>query len=206
LGFDNVTPGVYRAKVPTGKDWIKRRKLETVGVSTCVAYSSMNKTARKQLDDLLNTIRSNELSKLNIDQFVQSIGEFYVHLDYIHPFSDGNSRTLREFTRQLVQVSGYKLDWKQFNNSPIGRDLLYIARDLSVNELALPHIQNANNKRDVVFSMDLLEVNRKLPDLLQDAIHLNRAFAFEQIKQNQSNAHEYLNSTRKKSCPKSCSA
>jgi len=127
LGFDDVTPGVYRTEVPVGKDWIKRRRLGTVGVFTCVAYSSMNKTARNQLDDLLNTIRSNELSKFNIDQFVQSIGELYVHLNYIYPFSDGNSRTLREFTRQLVQASGYKLDWEQFNNSPMGRDLLYIA-------------------------------------------------------------------------------
>jgi len=79
----------------------------------------------------------------------------------------------------------------------MGRDLLYIARDLSVNELALPHIQNANNKRDVVFSMDILEGNRKLPDLLQDAIHLDRAFAFERKNSNQLNAREYLSSTRK---------
>jgi len=197
LGFDDVTPGVYRAEVPAGKDWIKRRRLETVGVSTCVAYSSMNKTARNQLDVLLKNIKPDEFSKLNIDQFIQSIGRLYVHLDYIHPFSDGNSRTLREFTRQLVQASGYKLDWERFNNSPIGRDLLYIARDLSVNELALPHIQNAHNKRDVVFSMDLLEGNRKLPDLLQDAIHPDRVFAFERTNSNQLNAREYLNSTRK---------
>jgi len=45
--------------------------------------------------------------------------------------------------------------------------------------------------------MDLLEGNRKLPDLLQDAIHLDRAFAFERTSSNQLNAREYLSSTRK---------
>jgi len=196
LGFDDVTPGVYRTEVPAGKDWIKRRRLETIGISACVAYSSMNKATKDRLDDILKTIKPNELSKLNTDEFTKSIGKLYVQLDYIHPFSDGNSRTLREFTRQLAQVSGYKLDWERFSKEPVGRDLLCIARDLSVNELALPHIQNASNKRDVVFSMDLLEGNRKLPDLLQDAIHPDRAVAFAQTNNNKFNAREYLNSSR----------
>ncbi|WP_447043023.1 hypothetical protein [Vreelandella sp. H-I2] len=75
-----------------------------------------------------------------------------------------------EFTRQLAEASGYTLDWSQFDKSPAGRDVLYIARDLSVNKLALPNIQNLVTKRDVMLSMDQLEGNRELPDLLRDAV------------------------------------
>lgn len=89
--------------------------------------------------------------------------------------------TLREFIRELAGASGYTLDWERFGKSPGGRDVLYIARDLSVNELALPHIQRAGTKRDVMLSMDQFESNRALPDLLRDAIRPARAIAFEQM-------------------------
>ena len=50
-----------------------------------------------------------------------------------------------------------------------------------MNELALPHIQHAGTKRDVMLSMDMLEGNRDLPNLLRDAIRPSRAIAFEQL-------------------------
>ncbi|WP_353744070.1 MULTISPECIES: Fic family protein [Pseudomonas] len=55
--------------------------------------------------------------------FTKAIGKLYSQLDFIHPFSDGNSRTLREFSRQLAEASNYRLDWERFGQSPAGRDL-----------------------------------------------------------------------------------
>ena len=98
------------------------------------------------------------------------MGRLYTELDYIHPFPDGNSRTLREFTRQLADESSHSLDWQQFGKSPFGRDLLCIARDRGVNELALPHIRHAGMKRDVMMTMDQFEDNRDLPNLWRDAV------------------------------------
>jgi len=171
LGFDNVTPGVFRAETPKELDWVKHRKLETIGIISSVAYSAMDVKAKNRLKNILNAINIHELSKLNTSDFIKAISRIYIELDYIHPFNDGNSRTLREFTRQLAEACGYELEWEQFAKSKGGRDFLYIARDLSVNELALPNIQNLNNKRDVLFSMDTLAGNRNLTDLLQDAIN-----------------------------------
>jgi len=170
LGFTDVTPGMYRPPVAPGNDWVKRRKLETVTPLVSVAYSSMDKVAQGQLDTLLKDANPAKLSKLETDAFTQAIGRLYAQADYIHPFNDGNSRSLREFTRQLAQASGYVIAWERFADSPIGRDLLYIARDLSVNALALPHLQHLATKRDVTFTMDMLEGNRDLPDLLRDVI------------------------------------
>ena len=181
LGFDDVTPGLYRSPVPVGNDWIKSRSLETVDASSNVAYSPMDKEAQARIDDVLKLANPAALGKLKKTDFTQAIGKLYTELDYIHPFPDGNSRTLREFTRQLVDESGYRLDWEQFGKSPVGRDLLYIARDRSVNELALPHIRHASTKRDVMMTMDQFEGNRDLPSLLRDAVRPARAIAFEQL-------------------------
>lgn len=169
-GFIDVTPGHFRPAVPAGKDWLKRRTFETVDVPSSVAYSRMDDRARTRLDDLLQHADPAELARLDTAAFTQTIGTLYSELDYIHPFSDGNSRTLREFTRQLAEASGYQLDWAPFGQSPVGRDLLYIARDLCVNELALPHIVHQGTLRDVLLTQDQFEGNRRLPDLLQDAI------------------------------------
>ena len=168
LGFDDVTPGAYRPPVPAGKDWIKNRSLETVDAPSYVAYSPMDKEAQGRIDEALKQANPAALGKLKTADFTRAIGKLYVELDYIHPFRDGNSRTLRELTRQLADESGYKLDWEQFGKSSIGRDLLYVARDFSVNALALPRIRHFGTKRDVMMTMDRFEGNRDLPDLLRD--------------------------------------
>lgn len=170
LGFDQVTPGEYRPQVPPGNDWIKTRRLETVEVRPSVAYSAMDTEARNRLEEVLKRADPAVLSKLSPQEFTSSIGRLYTALDYIHPFPDGNSRTLREFTRQLAEESGYSIDWERFNQTPAGRDILYIARDISVNKLALPHVIHEDTKRSVVFTMDQFDGNRDLPDLLRDAV------------------------------------
>lgn len=180
LGFEDVTPGRYRPPVPPGKDWIKNRSLESVGGSSYVTYSSLDKAAQARLDEALKLANPVELGRLKTADFTKAVATLYAEIDYVHPFLDGNSRTLRTFTKQLAREAGYELDWERFNRSTAGRDILYVARDKSVNELALPHIQNHDTRRSVVFSMDQLEGNRSLPELLRDAIRPSRAIAFEQ--------------------------
>lgn len=180
LGFDDVTPGEYRPPVAAGNDWIKARTLETVGAVSSVAYSPMDGAAQKRLDEVLAKADPAKLGKLKTAEFTQELGQLYAQADYIHPFRDGNSRSLREFTRQLAEQSGYTLDWERFGKSPHGRDILYIARDQSVNTLALPHLQHDSTKRAVNLTMHQFEGNRDLPDLLRDAIRPTRAIAFEQ--------------------------
>ena len=104
LGFDDVTPGQYRPPVEAGNDWIKSRSLETADASSNVAYSPMDKEAQARIDEVLKQANPAALAKLKTTEFTQAIGKFYTELDYIHPFSDGNSQTFREFTRQLAHV------------------------------------------------------------------------------------------------------
>ena len=170
-GFPEVRPGKYREPVADGGlDWIKRRQLESIGASTTVAYSRMDDAALARLDAILERADPTELAKLDTEAFTKAIGQLYAELDYIHPFPDGNSRTLRSFTEQLASEAGYDLDWSRFAVSEAGRDILYIARDLSVNEIALPEVSGDNTMRALVYMMDRFSRNRDLADLLRDAI------------------------------------
>jgi cell filamentation protein len=170
LGFSDITPGKFRPPVPSGLDWIKNRVLESIDASSLVAYSRMDSAAQKQLDKILRQANPTQLGKLKTADFTKAMGKLYTEADYIHPFKEGNSRTLREFTRQLALESGYEIDWERFKRQAAGRDILYIARDLSVNELALPHIQDSGTRREVMYTMDIFGRNRNLPELLRDAI------------------------------------
>lgn len=132
-------PGVTRAN--TKELWYKDRELEALKDSDGnlvaqpkhpVAY--LNKGVGKELNKSLkgNTIK--ELSSLNQEQFSEKISDLYSKLDYIHPFYEGNSRTLRTFTHLIAKECGYKLDWNTSNASPESRNELYNARDVAVYE------------------------------------------------------------------------
>jgi cell filamentation protein len=185
FGFEDVTPGEYRPAVPPGKDWNKQRLLESVGTYSYVAYSPMDKNARERLYGALKGADPAALAKLGRAEFTQAMAGLYAELDYIHPFPDGNSRTLRTFTKQLAEAAGYTLDWARFNATDTDRDLLCIARDRAVTELALPNIRDVETARSVVYSMDQLEHNPGLPELLRDAIRPSRAVAFEQLPESE---------------------
>jgi cell filamentation protein len=181
-GLTDITPGQYRPASPAGKDWYKNRGLSVAKNQTFfVAYSSMDLSAQARLDTALQSADPAKLGKLKTADFTAAIANLYVELDYLHPFSDGNSRTLRTFTRQLAREAGYNIDWERFNKGEGGRDFLYIARDLSVNALAEPYLQDHNTLVVITTSVSMLAGNRKLPDLLTDAVRPLRAIAFREL-------------------------
>lgn len=145
-GFDDVTPGEYRPPVEGNDDWIKTRTLESVGIRATVAYSSMDEDAQARLDKALEAADPEQLGQLKTAEAAETLAELYTELDYIHPFPDGNSRTLREFTKELAEEAGFDLDWKPISQSQSGRDVLYIARDLSVNERAMSELKDDRAK------------------------------------------------------------
>ena len=135
-GYNDVTPGEYRPTVADGKDWMKHRGLETAAGAFFVAYSRMDAKAQQRLDKALEVASPEQLRQLDTHAFTAAMATLYAELDYVHPFSDGNSRTLRTFTKQLANASGYELEWERFGRESGGRDALYVARDLTVNQLA----------------------------------------------------------------------
>jgi len=182
-GFENVTPGQFRQPVPEGLDWIKQRSLASADGAFYVAYSRMDKAVIARLDSILDGANPAAMRGLKTPEFTAQLAKLYVELDYVHPFSDGNSRTLRTFTRQLAKEAGFEIDWERFGRRDVGRDMLYIARDLSVNALAKPHVQHEDTLRKILYTQTRLDGNRDLPDLLRDVVRPSRALAFEQISE-----------------------
>ena len=48
---------------------------------------------------------------LSREDLIAELTDFYSSLNYLHPFREGNGRTQRLYFRQLVQRTGYKLDF-----------------------------------------------------------------------------------------------
>jgi cell filamentation protein len=109
-GFEHVTPGDYRPPASNGLDWQKNRTLSTINGSFYVAYSRVDEAARARLDQVLEGAVPEALRSLKTDAFTQRLGPLYAELDHVHPFQDGNSRTLRAFTGQLARRAGYEID------------------------------------------------------------------------------------------------
>jgi cell filamentation protein len=68
----------------------------------------------------------------------RQLAALYADLDHAHGFYEGNSRTLREFTRSLAEASGFTLAWIVTGVEASERIQLYIARDAAVPERAFP--------------------------------------------------------------------
>jgi len=171
-GFHQVRPGLYRPPVPNDGQsaWIKNRWLESTKSIHPIVYSLMDKYAQDKIDKVLLEANPAKLSKLSVPEFVQQMADIYANLDYLHPFDDGNSRTLREFTYQLANESGFVLSWEKFNQTQNGRDILYIARDLSVSQIALVEQQTPQAQFSATQCLDMLDNNKSLQQLLPTVI------------------------------------
>ena len=68
---------------------------------------------------------------LNPQEFAQRAAYFYGELDAIHPFREGNSRTLRLFFSGIAKAAGFQLDWRILAAED-HREQLYAARARAV--------------------------------------------------------------------------
>ena len=160
----NILPGEFRRPPPQGKEWVKNRSIKVTSEPWRVVYSRMDDVAQSRLKQILDSIKPTELSLLGQTDFLHQIANLYTELDYIHPFQDGNSRTLRTFTRQIAADAGYELNWGKLELRQDGADLLCIARDKGVNQLALSTLQDNEN---ILLVQNMLTRLEACPDLVQ---------------------------------------
>ena len=135
--------GKFRREIDpeSGSIWLKQRDYSKWG-DALICYSNLNKSDIKQAETTLSKINIPYLKTLDKTEFAKEISTLYAKLDQFHPFPDGNSRTLREFTRTLALEAGYELDWKK-----IPHETLYAARDVEVNKISIAQFQNNPNQK-----------------------------------------------------------
>ena len=66
---------------------------------------------QEQLEILLKKLKEqNYLEGLNKLELAKNLAFYMAELNVLHPFREGNGRTIREFIRQLAFKNGYLLD------------------------------------------------------------------------------------------------
>ncbi|WP_143245277.1 Fic family protein [Bartonella sp. WD12.1] len=65
--------------------------------------------------------REQHLRGLDANEFSQRAGYYMGELNVLHPFREGNGRTLREFIWQLAREAGYYIDWDRVERQEITR-------------------------------------------------------------------------------------
>ncbi len=127
-------PGELRGDTP---GWSKVRALENqVGVHEVhYAHDNIGRRADSVLRELGGPA---SIASLAADAVSARLARLYGDLDYVHSSHEGNSRTLREFTRSLAEAAGYDLNWSSTNVTAAERNRLYVARDIAVLERAFP--------------------------------------------------------------------
>ena len=178
----NYTPGEFRPELSPDKFWGKKRILKDHSDYSMVVYSNMSaEDIQRTSNYLKDNIDITKLSLLKPAAFAKAIGEIYVKLDYLHPFPDGNSRTIREFTRNLSYDCGYNLDWSKFVLTNADYDRLYLGRDISVNRISVEKLPFSEIKFDLLDSLDKFNNYKPLPELLKDAVN-SRQWSKEQLQ------------------------
>ena len=156
-------PGVIRAD--THDSWIKQRTLE--GRSGFHAVHYMHKGIQARISKTLRAFKvSDAIKGLTPEAAAIRIAGLYGDLDHAHGFHEGNSRTLREFTRELALAAGFALDWVGTGVGVEERNQLYIARDVAVFERWFPGLTEnramATNDRSEYEAWFVLEKLRRM--------------------------------------------
>jgi cell filamentation protein len=109
--------------------WNKKRILEGHEQGYTVHYCPHYK---EKLNSAFEPLRDTDTWKsLNDLEFSIALANVYSDLDYLHPFNEGNSRALREFTQQFSNHIGRSFRWIPGNTEQTStdRNILYMARD-----------------------------------------------------------------------------
>ena len=85
-----------------------REEMTSKGSSTFAHPKHLAGQLKQLFDELAEEGYLKGLSK---EVFIQRLAYYLAELNALHPFREGNGRTIREFARQLALNAGYRLDW-----------------------------------------------------------------------------------------------
>lgn len=73
-----------------------------------------------QLDILLTELKEeNYLEGLDEEELSSRLAYYMAELNVLHPFREGNGRTIREFIREVAYENGYHLDFDKYDSTEL---------------------------------------------------------------------------------------
>ena len=101
------------------------------------------------LNIVLKEMKDEFLKCQSFSDYTIFLAEYYYDLLVIHPFREGNGRTIREFIREfvLVNIPEYNLDWSLMNKDNLDEGIKYafFTKTLIINEFARALVPNERN-------------------------------------------------------------
>ena len=74
----------------------------------------------RELKTLFNKLKAgNFLVGLDEEMFFEKLTYYMAELNIIHPFREGNGRTIREFIRELALKNGYAIHWDKVSKQEL---------------------------------------------------------------------------------------
>ena len=165
-------PGEVRED--TFSAWTKNRRLEDAPGTYEVQYASED--IEGKISAALDAFGGpNSLRGLDPEAAGSRMAQLYGDLDFAHGFYEGNSRTLREFTRELAAEAGLTLAWETTGGDARARNALYMARDIEVLQRAFPDLtperaMQTNDRSEYEASFALEALRRNVGDNTLQAI------------------------------------
>ncbi|WP_372871887.1 putative adenosine monophosphate-protein transferase Fic [Shewanella sp.] len=92
--------------------------IRTVDISKCDTRFCSARYIEKESLKLFSQLEMlNFLSDLDRNTFVRGLSNFFCEMNVIHPFREGNGRTLRLFCEILAIPAGYELNWQSVSRN-----------------------------------------------------------------------------------------
>jgi cell filamentation protein len=93
-------------------DWAG--ELRTVAIARDQSLFALPEHIEPYLTRVLSDLAEDDfLRGLPRQEFVERLTHYYAELNAVHPFRDGNGRTLRAFLGQLAHDAGYRIAWER---------------------------------------------------------------------------------------------
>lgn len=171
-------PGEFR---PDASGHFKNRVLEATREGIVVPYALRPETDRLLGPTLAALQGGKALQGMDTLEMSDALAQTYARLDHLHPFREGNSRTLRTFTEQLARENGHQLDWGTTNVTAQSRDALYIARDLAVIQLRYPGLTadqmmttDSRERYEMAFQLNKYRLHDPLQEIIRRSLERGR--------------------------------
>ena len=71
------------------------------------------------INQIFSKINIEEMKKMSFKDFIERLSYIMTELNVLHPFREGNGRTIRELIREICFDCGYVIDWYEINHDDI---------------------------------------------------------------------------------------
>lgn len=124
-------------------------KIRTVDIIKNETYFARHQFIESSLVEVLESMRKELPNVKTIDEYARKLATFYIDLNLIHPFREGNGRCEREFFREYVEFLNPRLPFGdlELDYSRMDKDTLLIGTIKNNDDIVMGEFIKALRKK-----------------------------------------------------------